>query len=82
MSPINVNQDFAILGDTAAYSGVTLSLDITNTTVASVDLSAYLLAPDGKTKINLFSGINTPDVNTTTGATINNTGTPSSPAPR
>ena len=56
MSPINVNQDFAILGDTAAFSGVTLSLDVTNTTNASVDISAYLLAPDGKTKIPLFTG--------------------------
>jgi subtilisin-like proprotein convertase family protein len=55
ITPIVVPDDFPIQPDTASVSTVTLSLNITYP--HDPDLIAYLLAPDGVTKVNLFSGV-------------------------
>ena len=68
MSPIVVPDNFPIQGDNGTVSGLTLSLNITYPT--DPDLVAYLLAPDGVTKINLFTnvgaGTNTANFSSTT----------------
>jgi subtilisin-like proprotein convertase family protein len=69
-APIVVPVDFPIQGDDTAtgVSGITLTLNISYPT--DPDLVAYLLAPDGVTKVNLFTnvgaGTNTANFSTTT----------------
>lgn len=68
MAPISVPDNFPIQNDAGTLPGLTLTLNIT----FPVDptLIAYLLAPDGVTKINLFTkvgtGTNTANFSTTT----------------
>ncbi len=68
MAPITVPNDFPIQGDVGSVAGLTLTLDISYP--VDPNLIAYLLAPDGVTKINLFTkvgtGTNTANFSTTT----------------
>jgi subtilisin-like proprotein convertase family protein len=54
-SPIIVPDNFPLVADNGTVSGITVSLDISYP--KDSDLSAFLLAPDGVTKINLFTNI-------------------------
>ena len=82
-SPIVVPDNFPIQGDTTFVSGLTLSLDISYPT--DPDLSAYLLAPDGVTRINLFTsvgnGTNTANFSNTTFSDVASTSVDKAGAP-
>ena len=75
VSTINVPDNFPIQGDSGTVAGLTLSLDITYP--VDPNLTAYLLAPDGVTRINLFtnvgSGTNTANFTNTTFSDVANT---------